>query len=226
VTGPGDDEADVLRRQAVAGLPPACKTRHTGADCERQVTITRWAQELRHARKEADVSTVGTLVGHLAVEQGYCFEALDIPIWRALLREVAAAVPHHPAAALAALGQLIAHDHDAPFSLVWLLREVRQAQAIYQLIIRPPVQRRDLIGMELRVLFHPASIEPLLAYPQCRTPTNRDVALALIAVRIGLTGEEVIAARTDRSTDRTLATLAVLKDPSLAPWVRHLAGPL
>ncbi|MFQ1000488.1 hypothetical protein [Modestobacter sp. SSW1-42] len=226
MTGPEEQVAAVLRRHTATKLSPTCLTWHTGADCERQVALQQWAEQLRIARETASVFTVGTLLGHLAIEQGYCCEALDTAERKGLLKEVATAIPHHPAAALAVLHQLTARNPDAPFSQAWLRSGVRQALAIYQLLLCHPSLRSELRGVPLEVVFHSVSIEPIIAYPRCEAPRNRDIALVLTAMHVGLTGEEVLAARTDQSTDRTIATLAVLKDPSLAPWARHLMGPL
>ena len=70
---------------------------------------------------------------------------------------------------------------------------------------------------------HVPGLENIEALPYIKEPTDRDVALALIACKAGLTASEIAAAMQGEVDLAALAVLACLQDEDLGPWAAHLS---
>ncbi|MFQ1000489.1 hypothetical protein [Modestobacter sp. SSW1-42] len=162
------------------------------------------------------------MLERLATEPGTCFMALSLDTYHRLAADATAEVPHHPAVGLPALDNIRYVQPCFPERLPVVANDVWLGGLVQRIIFQKRGLRRAYADYLTSLIGLVGPVGPVLAYPRCQDPSDRDIALVVLAVLIRLSGEEVLAARDDHDLRRAVATLAVLKDPALAPWARHL----
>ena len=212
------------RRIARMNLPQSCKDGHVEGCCARLDYVFGTVQALHEARKDGDAGVVKKMLERLATEPGTCFMALSLDTYHRLAADVTAEVPHHPAVGLPALDNVRYVQPWFPERLPAVANDLWLGGLVQRIIFQRRGLRRAYADYLTSLIGLVGPVDPVLAYPRCQDPSDRDIALVVLAVLIGLSGEQVLAARDDRDVRRAGTTVAVLKDRALAPWGRHLTS--
>jgi hypothetical protein len=195
---------------------------HDNSDAPCVLLITRDWLNHRTVATEA-------LLRQLGAGRGRCFTRLSPGEWQALVERVIARVTDHPAAALNVLIQARLHRprpsgsfRTRPHLSVTIPEVVKRALAVRVLLATPPSERARLWSHEVAWLDRDGDAGAAILYPLVTSPSDRDIALVLIACRTGLPVSEALAVRNGDLDPDGLATLAALNDPELGPWTTHL----
>ncbi|MGY1845463.1 hypothetical protein [Modestobacter sp. SYSU DS0875] len=203
-------------------LPQSCKDGHCQGRCARLDYVLGTVRALHEARRGGDAGVAKETLERLATEPGTCFMALSLDTYHRLAADATAEAPRHPAVGLPALDNIRLVQAWFAESLPPLANDLWLGGLVQRIIFQTPGLRRTHVNYLTSLIGLVGPVEPVLAYPQCLNPSDADIALVVLAVLTGLSGKEVLAARDDQDLRRAVATLAVLRDPALAPWARHV----
>lgn len=223
-----EDPEQVLREENLRQVPPECRVPFHA--CARQAQLHEWIERLTEARSRARHRAVGATLRKLEAGPGYCFHSFGPESWLTLIEQVVAEGARHPAVALPLLKQLQVprpegtdSDREARMDRMAAEMLLPEADLVRNLISTQPFERTGRDRELLRYLPVARLSESVLYAPWRLKPTDRDIAVTLIAGRAGLTGNELLAAHRGEIDRPALATLAALADSALAPWLQHIA---